>query len=219
MCKRSIDRLPFAWPNWGPSPDWHVPWPGIEPGTFLFTGWDSVHWATPARVPFLHNLMAWEVILWVGVAGLHSFSVLYNIPLCKSTQRYWSVSTDGHLGCFQFFPRITTNSEGFKNQLRSSYVMRNWGSPWKAAGTWGSFPNSLQGPEPFWYPPLDAALIVALWSLEPDDLAKWRPDSWPMETEKSCFKPLCFGAICYRAIGNTNVILHILCIFSSLISA
>ena len=27
----------------------HVPWLGIEPATLWFTGWLSIHWATPAR--------------------------------------------------------------------------------------------------------------------------------------------------------------------------
>ena len=27
----------------------HVPWLGIEPTTLWFTGWHSIHWATPAR--------------------------------------------------------------------------------------------------------------------------------------------------------------------------
>ena len=40
-------------PNWGPSPQpRHVPWSGIEPATFWFTGWHSIHWATPARAQY-----------------------------------------------------------------------------------------------------------------------------------------------------------------------
>ena len=35
---------------WGPDPQpRHVPCLGIEPATLGFTGWHSVHWATPAR--------------------------------------------------------------------------------------------------------------------------------------------------------------------------
>ena len=37
-------------PNWGPGPQpRHVPWPGIKPVTFQFTGQHSIHWITPAR--------------------------------------------------------------------------------------------------------------------------------------------------------------------------
>ena len=37
-------------PNWGPSPQpKHVPWLGIEPMTFWFSSWHSVHWVTPVR--------------------------------------------------------------------------------------------------------------------------------------------------------------------------
>ena len=34
----------------------HVPWLGIEPVTLWFTGWHSIHWATPARAPFYSTL-------------------------------------------------------------------------------------------------------------------------------------------------------------------
>ena len=37
-------------PNQGPGPQPRpVPWRRIEPATFQFTGWRSIHWATPAR--------------------------------------------------------------------------------------------------------------------------------------------------------------------------
>ena len=40
-------------PYWGPGPQHrHVPWEGIKPATFRFTGWRSIHWATPARIHF-----------------------------------------------------------------------------------------------------------------------------------------------------------------------
>ena len=35
-------------PCWGLSPR-HVPWLGIKLATLCFTGWHSIHWATPAR--------------------------------------------------------------------------------------------------------------------------------------------------------------------------
>ena len=39
-------------PVWGPAPrPRHVPWLGIKPVTFRFTGQRSIHWATPARAP------------------------------------------------------------------------------------------------------------------------------------------------------------------------
>ena len=47
---------PCMCPNWGlnldqgPNPQHrHVPWPGIEPMTFQFAGWQPTHWATLAR--------------------------------------------------------------------------------------------------------------------------------------------------------------------------
>ena len=36
--------------NWRPGPQpRHVPWSVIEPVILWFTGWHSIHWATPAR--------------------------------------------------------------------------------------------------------------------------------------------------------------------------
>ena len=40
-------------PYWGPGPQpGYVPWLGIKPGNLWFTGWHSMHWATPARALF-----------------------------------------------------------------------------------------------------------------------------------------------------------------------
>ena len=37
-------------PTWGPGPQpRHVPWLGIEPATLVFTGQQSINWATPVR--------------------------------------------------------------------------------------------------------------------------------------------------------------------------
>ena len=39
--------------NWGPGLQPRlVPWLGIKPVTLWFTGWNSVHWATPARTTY-----------------------------------------------------------------------------------------------------------------------------------------------------------------------
>ena len=48
-------------PYWGPSPQPRpVPWLGIELLTLWFTGWHSIHWATPARI----NWFLIRVLLW-----------------------------------------------------------------------------------------------------------------------------------------------------------
>ena len=46
VCKRNIDCLTLADSQLHRR---HVPWLGIEPVTFLSTGWCSIHWTTPAR--------------------------------------------------------------------------------------------------------------------------------------------------------------------------
>ena len=51
-------------PNQGPGPQpRQVPWPGIEPVTFQFSGQCSAHWATPARA-----------VVLAGVTVLHTTS-------------------------------------------------------------------------------------------------------------------------------------------------
>ena len=53
-------------PNWGPGPQpRHVPWLGIELATLWFTGWRSIHWATPAReVFFMTFVIAAYSLFW-----------------------------------------------------------------------------------------------------------------------------------------------------------
>ena len=49
MCKRNFGCLLHT-PNQGPGlQPRHVPWLGIEPVTFQFSGQRSIHWATPVR--------------------------------------------------------------------------------------------------------------------------------------------------------------------------
>ena len=46
----SLCGCPSRVPNWGPGlQPRHVPWLGIEPVIFCFTGPCSIHWAIPAR--------------------------------------------------------------------------------------------------------------------------------------------------------------------------
>ena len=59
--------LPLTGPHQGPGPQpRQVPWLGIEPVTLWFTGWRSIHWATPARawfVFFLHHILPNKVFI------------------------------------------------------------------------------------------------------------------------------------------------------------
>ena len=62
LCVReiSISCLSHAL-NWGPNPQHrHLLWSGIEPVTFWFIGWYSIHWTTPARARtiFLNSLVS-----------------------------------------------------------------------------------------------------------------------------------------------------------------
>ena len=65
-------------PTWGSGGQpRHVPWLGIKPATFWFTGRHSIHWATPARAPFLNSLrraiilgMKWYWSFWFVPVGI-----------------------------------------------------------------------------------------------------------------------------------------------------
>ena len=58
----------------------HVPWLGIKPVTLGFTGWPSIHWATPARV--------------------YRVFFIYCHVICKQWQFYFLLS---NLDSFSFF--------------------------------------------------------------------------------------------------------------------
>ena len=46
LCVVASHTRPLLGPGLQPRP---VPWQGMEPMTLWFTGWHSIHWATPAR--------------------------------------------------------------------------------------------------------------------------------------------------------------------------
>ena len=56
-------------PYYGPGPQpQHMPWLGIERATLWFTGWHSIHWATPARAEHLFLIQGvsvyWAIIMY-----------------------------------------------------------------------------------------------------------------------------------------------------------
>ena len=61
----------------------HVPWLGMEPATLWFTGWHSIHWATPARAQFILNK-------WNNFLEIHSY--LLRAYLCAGI-----VLSTGHI--------------------------------------------------------------------------------------------------------------------------
>ena len=103
-------------PNWGPDPKpRHVPWLGIEPVTFQFAGWRSIHWATPATAKTQICIMCpwglgtncqvrqdWlsrhsEVSLTGVNDWLHSlsvFSVLISVTACISIISFYKMSNN-----------------------------------------------------------------------------------------------------------------------------
>ena len=61
-------------PSWEPGPQLrHVPWLGIKSVALWFTGWHSIHWATPAtNALFLmysfKGVSMWVKILWFRIS-------------------------------------------------------------------------------------------------------------------------------------------------------
>ena len=90
--ERNINvQLSLACPPWGPGlQPRHVPWQGIEPATFRFTGWHSIHWATPARaisffltahIQFTLSLPYFRPPSFIGTSAMSSLSVFQFINL------------------------------------------------------------------------------------------------------------------------------------------
>ena len=80
MYERYIDWLPLTWPQLG---TWPVPWLGIEPVTFWFAGWHSIHWASPAMAGrFLRYLFShpYEIFVY-PIMQWHNLSVYLPPPL------------------------------------------------------------------------------------------------------------------------------------------
>ena len=69
-------------PNRGPGlqPS-HVPRLGIEPVTIWFTGWHSIHWATPARAPGLFLKRP----SYIPACCVSSFCLLWENDILKMT--------------------------------------------------------------------------------------------------------------------------------------
>ena len=80
-------------PNWGPGPQpRHVPWLGIEPAAFQFTGWHSICWATPARALAVLSLTlqthhALSHLCTKFLASFYSTS-----SLCLDISSLWKIS-------------------------------------------------------------------------------------------------------------------------------
>ena len=76
--EKSMCGCPSCAPCWGSGlQPGYVPWLGIEPVTLWFTGWCSIHWATPAKA-VLH------ILSWVFNAGSLTHSP-------NSTSNQWCI--------------------------------------------------------------------------------------------------------------------------------
>ena len=83
-------------PYWGPGlQPRHVPWLGIELVTLWFTGWHSIHWATPAMAVFYRFfinfwiLTPYQMYHWQLCSPIHSFSFCWWSPLLCKTFLVW----------------------------------------------------------------------------------------------------------------------------------
>ena len=81
--------LPVVCPNWGPGPQpRHVPWLGIEPVTLWFTGWCSIHWATPARALTLTSLLPTVISPNRGLLGVSPHLCLPSCLPCNPNKPF-----------------------------------------------------------------------------------------------------------------------------------
>ena len=91
-------------PYWGPGlQPRHVLWLGIEPITFQFAGWHSVHWATAARAR--RWFCMWTVRAWGEVDSTQKTGVnpppTSRLPLRQRLTLHflWEMDLPGVLGC------------------------------------------------------------------------------------------------------------------------
>ena len=83
-------------PHWGPGlQPRHVPWLGIEPMTLWFTGWHSIHWATPSRALHLFFIQYFFILL-------HFPSLLKNFFEIVSRVRPWEKIDSDFFSFFHF---------------------------------------------------------------------------------------------------------------------
>ena len=71
-------------PKWGPGlQPRHVPWLGLKPGTFWFTGWCSIHWAIAARTTIIFLFVppsSWKPAQGNHIWGLRQSIYFYSEP-------------------------------------------------------------------------------------------------------------------------------------------
>ena len=92
MCD-CLSCTPYWRPGLQPS---HVPWVGIEPATLWFTGWHSIHWATPARaiseflkLPLWPNMSSIFINFFMCLGNKCTFSVQYLHPYRYNFEVLW----------------------------------------------------------------------------------------------------------------------------------
>ena len=91
-------------PYWGPGPQpRHAPWLGIKPPTLWFTGWCSIHWATPARAwsQLLTQLLVWAPVqprCSLALNHLYLYLLLpWSFPVAKVRHTCRTHSALGHM--------------------------------------------------------------------------------------------------------------------------
>ena len=80
-------------PYWGPGHQpRHVPWLGIKPARLWFTGWYSIHWATPARAE--KNIIKYHIYFPYFKYFIDIFDKVEQItpgPQCVSSINIWLI--------------------------------------------------------------------------------------------------------------------------------
>ena len=133
-------------PYWGPGLQPRpVPWLGIEPVTFWFTGWHSIHWATPTRAkwfyfkdfflknqifPFLKNQILHRMVWWAKhslIRRLHHVIIIIIIITTTTTNKCNLLNTDYTPGARLCNLHSLSNSQTTEWTLLL-FPLNRWGS-------------------------------------------------------------------------------------------
>ena len=120
-------------PYWGPGPQpRHVPWLGIELVTLWFTGWCSIHWATPARAKCLYFIIPkWGLCTFMGFT-----TRIHQALTVKSRQ--WSARGSNRVGGGR---RLTIEEHGTAFSIIEDYSPKD-GTLFELYPTWRKVSSS-----------------------------------------------------------------------------
>ena len=102
----------------------HVSWLGIEPATFWFAGWHSIHWATPARAHFhFYKILPSWSLKWARSLSVFCASYTLSTSIYSVLIKNFVLSMSVCLYAFTF--RLPVRSRPFSH-VQNLWVFFLW---------------------------------------------------------------------------------------------